>query len=168
MLHERTTYVLSWTQTEVDGLRGGPLGSVETGSVWRWSGQAVSVHIAGDAELAPGNDASLDPRDTVHSLRFVLGRSFLRGRLSEGCYIEDPLLERYLVLGIGDSRFVAGLIEMAELSRPLLLFHGHLPPRDTDLRVVDRSDDDSMPLALAHVFAPRSLADERRRMVSGG
>ena len=37
------TFVISWSQTEVDGLRAAPLDVLAVGTTWRWSGAAVRV-----------------------------------------------------------------------------------------------------------------------------
>ncbi|MDG2339643.1 MAG: hemolysin-type calcium-binding protein, partial [Paracoccaceae bacterium] len=39
----RGTFVISWSQTEVDGLKAATLQALTTGSVWSWRGEAVRV-----------------------------------------------------------------------------------------------------------------------------
>ncbi|MDG1802079.1 MAG: hemolysin-type calcium-binding protein, partial [Paracoccaceae bacterium] len=36
-------FVISWSQTELDGLWAAPISSLRTGAVWRWTGEAVRV-----------------------------------------------------------------------------------------------------------------------------
>ena len=37
------TFVISWSQTEVDGLKAASLDLLSVGAVWRWTGAAVRV-----------------------------------------------------------------------------------------------------------------------------
>lgn len=127
----RQSYVLFWTQTEVDGLRGRPVASVQTGSVWRWSGEAVVI----DGPVAIDGRDGLD--GSLHALRHAFRAALPEGRLVEGIDVEEAELTRLLVLCDGHRRFSAGLVDLAELARPLLLFAGELPPGETDLRVAD-------------------------------
>lgn len=39
----RGTFVISWGQTELDGVRGAPPGALMPGAEWRWTGEAVRV-----------------------------------------------------------------------------------------------------------------------------
>ena len=42
----RGTFVISWSQTETDGLKAAPLDVLAVGASWRWSGEAVRVEGA--------------------------------------------------------------------------------------------------------------------------
>ena len=39
----RGTFVISWTQTEVDGLEAAPVRALTVGAAWSWRGDAVQV-----------------------------------------------------------------------------------------------------------------------------
>ncbi|HEX9857440.1 MAG TPA: hemolysin-type calcium-binding protein, partial [Paracoccaceae bacterium] len=39
----RGTFVISWSQTETDGLRAAPLDVLNVGAAWRWTGEPVRV-----------------------------------------------------------------------------------------------------------------------------
>lgn len=39
----RGTFVISWSQTDIDGVGSAPLQALETGAVWAWHGEAVRV-----------------------------------------------------------------------------------------------------------------------------
>ncbi|MEX0312238.1 MAG: hemolysin-type calcium-binding protein, partial [Tateyamaria sp.] len=39
----RGTFVISWSQTEVDGLEAAPLPALAVGAAWSWRGDAVRV-----------------------------------------------------------------------------------------------------------------------------
>jgi len=58
----RGTFVISWSQTEVDGLDAAPLQSLTVGAAWAWRGDAVRVD--GPSELL-----RLDRTDGEGSLR---------------------------------------------------------------------------------------------------
>ena len=160
MVHGQQTFVLSWSQTEIDGLRGRPVASVEIGSIWRWSGQAAPVGgPMGDGPFAAAAPDAPDLSHTIRSIRNLVGSSFVRGRLSEGSDIEDASLERFLVFGDGPRRFTADLVDMAELARPLLLFQDDLPPSNTDLVIVHAAIDARGLAASAAALGPPPLSD---------
>ena len=45
------TFVISWSQTELDGRQSAPVGHIRTGAVWSWTGEPVRVD--GPAEILP-------------------------------------------------------------------------------------------------------------------
>ncbi len=48
------TFVISWTQTEADGLQGPLLDGLRVGASWRWSGVAVRVDGPQDVLIPNG------------------------------------------------------------------------------------------------------------------
>ncbi len=43
----RATFVISWSQTEVDGLRAASPDALSVGAAWRWTGNAVRIDAPG-------------------------------------------------------------------------------------------------------------------------
>ena len=39
----RGTFVISWTQTEIDGLEAAPVSALDVGAAWSWRGEALRV-----------------------------------------------------------------------------------------------------------------------------
>jgi hypothetical protein len=48
------TFVISWAQTDVDGLSAAPLDAISVGAAWRYSGDAVQVDGARDLLILTG------------------------------------------------------------------------------------------------------------------
>ncbi|MEM9343543.1 MAG: Hint domain-containing protein [Pseudomonadota bacterium] len=131
------TFVISWTQTEVDGLRGAPPSALDVGAAWRWAGEPV--RIDGPTDILPLNgDARLDAlhAHAAVAARRLMGRSVAQGHATLAPSYDDPLLKSSFTVTDGTRAWVAALIDVPELSRPLVMFTGDLPPRLTELRVV--------------------------------
>jgi len=58
----RGTFVISWSQTEVDGLEAAPVPSLAVGAAWAWRGDAVRVD-------GPRDVLRLDRADGSEALR---------------------------------------------------------------------------------------------------
>ena len=56
------TFVISWSQTEVDGARGADPAMLSVGVAWRWTGEAVRMD-------APGAPLLLEAPQGVADLR---------------------------------------------------------------------------------------------------
>ena len=56
------TFVISWSQTEVDGLKAPPLDVLAVGTTWRWSGAAVRVDGPQGLLLLEGAEGAADIR----------------------------------------------------------------------------------------------------------
>ena len=67
----RGTFVISWTQTEIDGLEAAPVAALEVGAAWSWHGDAVRVD--GPSELL-----RLDMADGEQDLRRRAARTVRR------------------------------------------------------------------------------------------
>ncbi|MEM6824868.1 MAG: hemolysin-type calcium-binding protein, partial [Pseudomonadota bacterium] len=128
------TFVISWAQTEIDGLRSGPLSAIEAGATWRWSGAAVRVDRPGDI-LALGPPIGQDDIEAraAMAVRRIVGRALPPNRAQFGEALSDPLLSNSFVLTDGSHSWTAILLDVAEVARPLLMFEGPLPPSEADL-----------------------------------
>ena len=56
------TFVISWSQTEVDGLKAAPLDVLAVGTTWRWTGAAVRVDGPQGLLLLEGAEGAADIR----------------------------------------------------------------------------------------------------------
>ena len=130
------TFVISWSQTEIDGLRGAPPSAVEPGTSWCWHGRAVRIDgPAGVLPLGPASDqAALKARASLAARR-LLGRSAPPVRAIDAPEFSDPLVGPGFTVTDGREAWTATLVEVPEAARPLLMFAGELPPRDRVLRV---------------------------------
>ena len=56
------TFVISWSQTEIDGLDAAPVHSLKVGAAWAWRGDAIRVD-------GPNDVLRLDQADGAENLR---------------------------------------------------------------------------------------------------
>ena len=70
-----STFVIAWSQTEIDGLKSAPTGAVEAGVSWRWTGEAVRVDgPQGVLVLGDPREAEALRRRAGHAVRRLVGR----------------------------------------------------------------------------------------------
>lgn len=130
------TFVVTWSQTEIDGLRSGPVASIQSGAQWRWSGEAVRVDGPDDILplTSPSNHDELHARAAI-AVRRLVGRSLPPLKAQTGDAFSDPLFSNSFVVTDGSASWTATIVEFPELARPLLMFIGRLPPAGKDLWV---------------------------------
>ena len=58
----RAIYVISWSQTETDGIPAAPQAQLEIGALWRWSGTAVRVDGPAGLLFLDGAEGGADLR----------------------------------------------------------------------------------------------------------
>ena len=145
------TFVISWSQTEVDGLDGPPLGALVVGAVWSWHGDAVCVdRPGGPLRLCAETDVEARRRRAARLVRRLAGAAIDGGDPFAAAMTGDGLPDQSFVVTDGARRFTVTLIEPGGGARPLLMFAGAIPPRDAELWVVDHS--------LARAAVPENLA----------
>ncbi|CUJ85414.1 hypothetical protein PH7735_00491 [Shimia thalassica] len=135
------TFVISWSQTEVDGLEAAPMQSLETGAVWSWRGEAVRVD--GPTELlrldVAEGEANIRKR-AARMVRRLVGAAIDQTRRIEDIEVEEPLIDGGFVVTNGAQSYTVTVIEV-EGSQPLLMFLDDVPPRNTELWVVHHTLD---------------------------
>ena len=130
-------FVISWSQTEVDGFRAGSIDSVKIGATWRWSGKAVRVDGPPELLLLGGSEETANlRRRAAHSVRRLVGAAMAPKRSLDEVDIDQPRNERGFTLTDGRMTFVATLIDVAPEKPPLLMFLNDYPPVESDLWVV--------------------------------
>lgn len=132
----RGTFVLSWSQTEVEGQSPAPIEALLVGASWTWHGEAVRVDGPNDVlRLERGEDQIELRRRAARKVRRLVGTAL--GRVpATPVETNEPLMEARFVVTDGARGYTATLIEVAPGQPPLLMFVDELPPRDTDLYVV--------------------------------
>lgn len=137
----RGTYVISWSQTEVDGVTAAHLDVLAVGATWRWTGAPVRVDgpqnmllledVLGSAEMR--KRASRMVRRLVGAA--VTAAPSLDSRLSDAAD-DEPEDERGFIVTDGHQSYAVTFIPVPDTGARLLLFVGDLPPPDRDLWVV--------------------------------
>ncbi|NRA98313.1 MAG: Hint domain-containing protein [Rhodobacteraceae bacterium] len=135
------TFVVSWAQTRLDGRAAGPVGCISVGCKWSWRGEAVRLD---GAKMQLGSDL-VDPefirRQAATAMRQLKGGALPASVFCDAALIETPVHDRTFALTDGRQRYTATLLEVPELAKPLVLFVGYLPPKDSELWVIDAQID---------------------------
>ncbi|PSL17695.1 Hint domain-containing protein [Shimia abyssi] len=135
----RGTFVISWSQTEVDGLRAAPEQTLETGVVWSWHGDAVQVDGPGALlRLDQGEEGANIRKRAAHMVRRLVGAALNDTQSVDDADVDLPLFEGGFVVTDGDGSYTATVIEVAG-GAPLLMFLDELPPSGRELWVVHHS-----------------------------
>lgn len=133
----RGTFVISWSQTEVDGLEAAPVASLTVGAAWSWRGEAVRVdgpNALLQLDQAEG-DAHLRKR-AARMVRRLVGAAVADTPRLDEVEVDHPLTDSSFVVTDGVRSYTVTLIEVGDSARPLLMFLNELPPRGVDLWVV--------------------------------
>ena len=129
----RGTFVVTWAQTEINGLRSAPVADLHAGAAWRWTGEALRVDGArGVLPLGEAEGQARLRRRAAHTVRRLRGGSPLPPPL----LLQDPLFDRGFTVTDGRDTWEVAVIGMGAGRKPLCMFHGEIPPRDSDLWVV--------------------------------
>lgn len=131
------TFVISWTQTEIDGLASPARGALGIGSGWRWSGGAVRIDGPRDLLLLSGATGEADLRArAARKVGKLFGRIITAKADSPGRGFDELLLQKGFDVTDGYRAYSVTLVDLGEGEAPLLLFTEGMPPPDTDLWVV--------------------------------
>ncbi|MDJ0823894.1 MAG: Hint domain-containing protein [Rhodobacter sp.] len=132
----RGTFVISWAQTELDGLAGAPVGALMEGASWSWHGRAVRVDGPNDVLiLGPSEGTASLRRHAARAVRRLVGAALEIDTVSKLPEPDDPVLESGFAVTDGIRRYTATLIEVPGRAVPLLMFLDELPPAGRDLWV---------------------------------
>ncbi|MEX5728207.1 hypothetical protein Ga0609869_001560 [Rhodovulum iodosum] len=132
----RGTFVVSWAQTEVDGVAAAPVEALRVGASWAWSGQATRVD--GPADILPlGNASGTEElrQRAARSVRRLVGMAIDPGP-EETAALSGPLRDRAFVVTDGMSSYTGTQIPTGAGRPPLLMFLGEMPPAGVELWVV--------------------------------
>jgi hypothetical protein len=138
----RGTFVISWSQTELDGLWSAPLSSLRVGTAWTWTGETVRVD--GPAGVLPLGDATGEAdlrKRAAHSVRKLLKAVEADTNRLDQIDIAAPMFEAGFTVTDGRDTWTITLINVGPGKPPLAMFVGEIPPRQTDLWVVSHTID---------------------------
>ncbi|MCM2562646.1 Hint domain-containing protein [Lutimaribacter sp. EGI FJ00015] len=136
------TFVISWSQTEVDGLVAAPVESLSVGAAWAWRGEAVRVDGPGDVlrlEQADGEDNVR--RRAAHMVRRLVGAAISGQRDLHQVGTPEMSDDSAIVVTDGAQTYTITMIEVGPGASPLLMFLDKIPPRGRDLWVVHHTID---------------------------
>ena len=136
----RGTFVISWSQTEVDGLEAAPIQSLDVGTAWSWRGELVRVD--GPSELLRLDNADgqeNDRRRAARMVRRLVGAARNNSKNLLAIEIQEPIMDSGFVVTDGAQSYTVTVIEVGHGAPPLLMFVDEIPPRDHDMWVVHHS-----------------------------
>ena len=143
------TYVMSWSQAELDGQKTPQLSALRVGATWSWRGEPVRVD-------GPGNVLQLDRgagerelrRRAARAVRRFVGAALEPGQFDtnpncEDLDMNDPVVDGGFVVTDGSSSYTASLIALPG-APPLVMFVDELPVPGRDYWVVQASKVDAV------------------------
>lgn len=127
------TFVIPWSHTETDGLRGAPIASLKEGASWTWVGRAVRVDGPTSLLVLGGSEdvATLHER-AARVVKRRLGRVAKFDCIERITPAEDPLSDSGFALTDGYREYRVTIIDTGE-GEPLAMFAGDMPNRDSEL-----------------------------------
>lgn len=132
------TFVISWSQTEVDGLEAAPVPNLAVGAAWAWRGDVVRVDGPQDVlrlDRADGSEAMR--RRAARMVHRLVGAAMDNAPLPKGDAEDDSrMVDNSFVVTDGGKSYTVTMIDVAPGTPPLLMFVDDVPPRNTDLWVV--------------------------------
>lgn len=159
------TFVISWSQTEVDGLGTAPISAIQKGAVWSWRGDAVRVDGPNELlRLERGESEQILRRKAARMVRKLVGAAIVGTNQIQDIDVDEPLQDSCFVVSDGQNSYTVTLID-AQNGAKLLMFVDELPPKNTDLWVVhhtlDALTEDPLDPEVARVicFTPGTLIE---------
>ncbi|SHM29510.1 Hint domain-containing protein [Roseovarius litoreus] len=133
----RGAFVISWSQTEVDGLNAAPLHTLSVGAAWSWSGDVVRVDGPSEILRLEGANGEIDCRKRAARLvRRLVGAVKTNTRNLNEVTVDDPLIDCGFVVSDGAQSYTVTVIEIGGGTPPLLMFVDRIPPAHTEMWVV--------------------------------
>lgn len=162
----RGTFVISWSQTDVDGVAAAPVESLMVGSAWSWRGEAVRVDgPAGILRLGDADGEVNVRRSAARKVRRLIGAALTHTTDLDAVEVDDTFADSTFVVTDGTRSFTVTLIETGTGAAPLLMFVDDMPPRRAELWVVHHALDQRPGRAEARAeggvicFTPGTLID---------
>ncbi len=136
------TFVISWSQTGIDGLDAAPLASLSVGAAWSWHGEVIRVDGPNSLLMLDraDDDAFLRKR-AARMVRKLVGAALIGAKDPSDVEVDQPLTDQSFVVTNGVKSFTVTVISVGADAPPLLMFVDDVPPRDTDLWIVHQTID---------------------------
>ena len=134
----RGTFVISWSQTEVDGLKAAPLDVLAVGASWRWTGAPVRVDGPQGVLLLQGAEGAADIRKrAARVVRRLIGVAVGTAAVpGDPEMVGEDIPDQGFIVTDGHNSYAVTIIPVPDTGARLLMLVGELPPPDQDLWVV--------------------------------
>lgn len=133
----RGTFVICWSQTEVDGFVPDAVEQLTVGATWRWHG--TPVRVDGPPELLRLENADgygVNRKSAARMVRRLVGAAVSGTRDLSAVELDDSLPDSSFVVTNGAQSYTVSVIELGDGAAPLVMFIDALPPQNTDMWVV--------------------------------
>jgi hypothetical protein len=146
----RGTFVISWSQTELDGQGGLPPQAMTVGMTWSWRGEAVRVDGPPNLlRLDMADGEAVQRRRAARMVRRLIGAAMSGRHDLDRIEVDEPMRDLGFVVTDGLQSYTVTVIEIDSGGPPLLMFLDEIPPQNTDMWVVhhalDRVQDATSP-----------------------
>ncbi|HMB14517.1 MAG TPA: Hint domain-containing protein [Roseovarius sp.] len=134
------TFVISWSQTDLDGVSGASVRSLSVGQTWLWRGDVVRVDGPNELlrlDMAEGE--AVNRKRAARMVRRLVGAAMSNTRDLGAIDVPDPIMDTGFVVTDGLRSYTVTIIEVAGEAPPLLMFLDEIPPRDTEMWIVHHS-----------------------------
>lgn len=138
------TFVISWSQTEVDGVKAASTDLLNVGAAWRWTGAAVRVDGPQGLLLLEEAEGGADIRKRAARMVRRLVGAAVSGETVEPPQLDTPYdsaPDQGFVVTDGHQSYSITIIPVPDTGAQLLMFVGDVPPMEQDLWVVRTSID---------------------------
>ncbi len=136
----RGTFVISWSQTEIDGLADAPLGALTVGAVWSWHGDSVRIDgPSGVLRLEHTEEDATRRRCAAKMVRRLVTAARTNTTQINDIEVSEPPSDCCFVVTNGVKSFTITVIEVGGGAPPLMMFLDDVPPRGTELWVVHQA-----------------------------
>ncbi|UYV38529.1 Hint domain-containing protein [Rhodobacteraceae bacterium D3-12] len=134
------TFVISWSQTEVDGLKAAPVFALRVGVSWLWHGDAVRVDGPGELLRLDGADGESNIRKrAARMVRRLVGAAVSGTKRLDDVEMDSIFQDNSFVVTNGSQSYTVTLVEVGPGQPPLLMFVDEIPPKGQALWVVHQS-----------------------------
>ena len=133
------TFVISWSQTETDGVKAAPLDLLTLGVTWRWGGEAVRVDGPADVLRLEGAEGAAEMRRrAARMVRRLIGAAVAPKAAEPE---EEDSADQGFALTDGYQTWVLTLVTVPDTGALLLMALGEMPPKAQDLWVTQMAID---------------------------
>lgn len=134
------TFVISWAQTELDGLPAAPIEALSVGATWSWHGEATRVDGPNDVlVLSQCEEAARIRRHAARVVRRLVHVALDQSGVERLPDPDDPVLDWGFAVTDGMRSYTGSLIDVPGRA-PLVMFIDVLPPEGADLWVTHITD----------------------------
>lgn len=133
----KATFVISWSQTEVDGVSAATLDMLTVGAAWRWTGNAVRIDAPGGVLLLEGAEGAADMRQrAARMVQRLIGVAVGTEDRDETREEPEEMPDQCFIVTDGLQSYPVTILPVPDSGARLLMFLGTPPPADRDLWIV--------------------------------